>query len=278
MNSVTEPVTTYGPSTDANNPTAAETAGSVGTAESPTPTLGTSGGSSESLSTGTANEATAEPTAAGSDVPFATKDEATITEVVTTVVISTYTVTLWTTVTSYTTVYPGGPLEPTLVSSPTAITSFTAQVFTSSHGKKTITVPCGKKGAVTTSVLPGSVQVVAYNPYESEVREVLETEGTKTVLAAVVVARTASDGLAYETSWGPAGNGSTAGQSGYGVPLTTGLGQSASVTGGQGFNGSVVSSTLLPVTAGAGRGAAPCLSYFVAVVMLGAAVGMVVAR
>lgn len=119
--------------------------------------------------------------------------------------------------------------------------------------------------------------MVAYNPYESEVREVLETDGTNVVLAAAVVARTENVRLlTYGGPWGAAGNGSTAGWSGYGAPLaTTGLGQSGSVTGGQRFNGSVTKSSQLPVTAGAGRGTPIFLNYVVAAGMLGAAVGLV---
>lgn len=67
----------------------------------------------------------------------------------TTVVISTYTVTLWTTVTSCTTVSPSGPLQSTIVSSPIATTSFPAQLFTSTYKDVTITVPCDEDESLT---------------------------------------------------------------------------------------------------------------------------------
>lgn len=109
-------------------------------------------------------------------------------------VVSEYTITLWTTVTSYTTVYPGGPLQSTILSIPAGTTRITAKVFTSTCSAVTVTNTC-EDGSVWTTVLPGPVHVVTYNPYVSELTEV-EVEGTgngaitRTVLAAVVPVET----------------------------------------------------------------------------------------
>lgn len=104
--------------------------------------------------------------------------------------VSTITVTLWTTVTSYTTVYPGGPLQTTVLSMPAGTTVVTGGLFTSSVGVVTVTSTCDD-GSVSTSLLPGIVD----NPYVSELGE-LEVEGgtTRSVLAAVVPVETAAAG------------------------------------------------------------------------------------
>lgn len=109
-------------------------------------------------------------------------------------VTTTYTVSLWTTLTSYTTVYPGGPPQPTVVSIPAGITCITTEHFTTTYSPATVTSTC-HDGTVLTTVVPGNVRVMAYNPYVSEVKEV-ELEGgvTTTVLAAVVPAETNNAG------------------------------------------------------------------------------------
>lgn len=187
--------------------------------------------------------------------------------------VSTHTITiaLWTTVTSYTTVFPGGPLQSTVFSSPTAITSFTAQLFTTSYSDVTVTVTCDEDGSETTSVVPGSVHVVTYiDPGESqikegEVKEVVETEGSRVVLAAVVPRTVSVGGLGGERGglvYGEAralGNGTE--PSGYGTGAGTGL--VASPTAVQ-----------LPVTAGAGKRVSYGLGWTIAAMLCGAVLGV----
>lgn len=196
---------------------------------------------------------------------------------------TTYTVTLWTTVTSYATVYPGGPLQPTVVSSPAGITCITAEHFTSTYSPVTVTSTC-HDGSVLTTVLPGNVRVMAYNPYVSEVREVEVEDGkTTTVLAAVVPAETANAGQVRRsepTDDALAGEEPIQATSGS-EQLTTaaprpsgalsGTGWEATATGSQAFSASNTLSQL-PVTAGT---AGPGIDWQMMVLVLSVVVGAI---
>lgn len=180
------PTTTDQPSPGTPGPTAAGATGTYGASppEGNADADGT-GAATTQVPNGASDSGSSDTNAA----PPAPTTVAT-TETITT----TYTITLWSTVTSYTTVYPGGPLQPTVISSPVGITCITAEHFTSTYSPVTLTSTC-HDGSVLTTVLPGDVSVMAYNPYVSEVREV-EVEGgvTTTVLAAVVPAETTNAG------------------------------------------------------------------------------------
>lgn len=247
------PTTTDQPSPGTPGPTAGVATGTYGASppEGNTGVTGT-GATATQIPNGALDSGLGDPSA-----------ETTVaaTETITT----TYTVTIWTTVTSYATVYPGGPLQPTVVSSPAGITCITAEHFTSTYSPVTVTSTC-HDGSVLTTVVPGNVRVMAYNPYVSEVREVEVEDGkTTTVLAAVVPAETAhagqvrrsvgsgpsDDALAVEESiQATSGNEqlTTAAPRPSGALAGTGWG--ATATGGQVSNASNTLSQL-PVTAGA---------------------------
>ncbi|KAJ4422086.1 hypothetical protein N0V82_003278 [Gnomoniopsis sp. IMI 355080] len=180
--------------------------------------------------------------------------------------VSTITVTLWTTVTSYTTVYPGGSLQTTVLSQPAGTTVITGGLVTSSYGVVTVTSMCDD-GSVTTTVLPGSVD----NPYVIELDET-EIEGgtTISVLAAVVPVETAAAGRVRRSpGFGPSldvpvGNQSATKVSGSGqlataVPALSGpanyngTGWAMTASGSQVVNASSATVSQFPVTAEAVR-------------------------
>lgn len=169
---------------------------------------------------------------------------------------STITSTLWTTVTSFTTIYPGGPLQTTVLSLPVGTTYITPGVLTSSPGTVKETITCH------------DVSVATNNPYVSEMSE-LEVYGssTITVLAAVVPVETAAAGKVRRSvglgpSLGiPAGNESSQATSGYGQGTTavpalsgpsTGTGWVLTASRSQVVNATVAPSQF-PVTARATR-------------------------
>lgn len=256
---IAQPGTTFGPTTtDQPSPgTPGPTASNAAVADGTLPSEGNAG------ITGTGATATQVPNgASGTGLGNSGVDPPVITiETVTT----TYTVLLWTTLTSYTTVYPGGPLLPTVFSSPAGITCITAEYF-KTYSPVTMTSTC-HDGTVLTTVVPGNARVMAYNPYVSEVREIeVESGVTRTVLAAVVPGEThnarqdrrrnvnavpSDDALASKDFEREAsGNGPSATAVRGPSASLTGTVWGATATGSQAFNASNTLSQL-PVTAAA---------------------------
>lgn len=101
---------------------------------------------------------------------------------ITTLTLTTYTVTLWTTITSYYSACPSCPVQSSIVQVPTATNSVVAELFTSSL-ILTVTGTCDD-GSMTTQRIPTAI-LVAYHPLESSTSEAVVGDSTGTVLVAV---------------------------------------------------------------------------------------------
>lgn len=115
-----------------------------------------------------------------------------------------YTITLWTTLTTLTTVYPGGPLQSSVMSLPVVTPWINANFSSTPYSEVTITSTCDEDDSMVTSVLSETAHAVAYDPYVSEVTEVMdvmvdgsdgEEVSMRVVLAAVVPVETTSMGV-----------------------------------------------------------------------------------
>lgn len=100
----------------------------------------------------------------------------------TTLSVTTYTMTLWTTTTSYYNLCPSCPIQSSIIQVPTATTSVAAELFTSSL-LVTVMGTCDD-GSMTTQSVPTSI-LVAYNPLESYTSEIVDGDSTATVLVAI---------------------------------------------------------------------------------------------